>query len=195
MHIVFSDESRFNLGFDDGRVRVWREKNQAYNPDNLSLTTRNAVSVMVWSCIGMYGVGELVIVDVNLDNIQYMDILSEHLFTSVENIFGDRNYPFIFQDDNATPHRARAVRNWFFQHGVNNMHWPAQSPDANPIENIWDDIGRRVLKDRPLNRQGLIECIYRAWADVSAQRLLTLYDTLPRRMAAIIRSRGYPTKY
>jgi hypothetical protein len=52
-HIVFSDEARFNLGFDDGRVRVWRENNQAYNPDNLSLTTRYAVSVMVWACIGI----------------------------------------------------------------------------------------------------------------------------------------------
>lgn len=194
-HIVFSDESRFNLSFDDGSVRVWRESNAAYDPTNLLLTTRNATSVMVWGCIGQYGVGDLVVVDGNLNNVQYRDILNEHLISSVENIFGDREYPFVFQDDNATPHRARAVQDWMFQQGINRMDWPAQSPDANPIENIWNDIGKAITKERPFTRQALIGCIFRAWGDVTQQRLDKLYDTLPRRMAAIIRSRGYPTKY
>lgn len=194
-HIVFSDECRFNLTFDDGRIRVWREVNTAYEPRNLSFTTRNAVSIMVWGCIGYYGIGNLVLVDGNMDHAQYRDILDGNLFSSVENIFGYREHPFIFQDDNATPHRARALQDWLFQQGVTRMNWPSQSPDANPIENLWDDIGKQVLKDRPFTRDALIQSVFIAWGNLTAQRVPNLYETLPRRMAAIIRSRGYPTKY
>ena len=194
-HIVFSDECRFNLSFNDGRVRVWRHVNTAYEPRNLTLTNRNALSIMVWGCIGYYGVGNLVLVDGNLDNFQYREILDTNLFSSVENIFGYREHPFVFMDDNATPHRARALQDWLFQQGVTRMDWPPQSPDANPIENLWDDIGKQVLKDRPFTRAALIQSVFRAWGNITAQRVQHLYETLPRRMPAIIRSRGYPTKY
>ena len=47
--ICFSDESRFNLGYNDGRVRVWRSNGTAIDPDNLALVRRQgATSVMVW---------------------------------------------------------------------------------------------------------------------------------------------------
>ena len=58
----------------------------------------------------------------------------------------------IFQDDNAHIHRARNVLDWFemnsetFQH----MNWPAQFPDLNPIENLWDELERKLRDTSPL---------------------------------------------
>ena len=65
---VFSDESRFCISSNDGRVRVWREPDTSYDPRNLIYTQRNAVSIMVWGCVGIYGVGDLVVVYGNMDN-------------------------------------------------------------------------------------------------------------------------------
>ena len=45
---------------------------------------------------------------------------------------------FVYQDDNARAHRARIVNEWFSDHGVEHMEWPAMSPDMNPIEHAWD---------------------------------------------------------
>ena len=48
----------------------------------------------------------------------------------------------ILQDDNARPHRARIIENFLQAHGVE----PAVSPDLNPIENLWDQLGRAARK-------------------------------------------------
>ena len=120
-HFVFSDESRFCLSSNDGRVRVWREPNTSYDPRNLTYTQRGSVSVMVWGCVGLYGVGDLVVVDGNIDNAKYLDILDSHLFPSIANIFGYTQHPFVFQDDNAPAHRAAQMDQWYDESGVNRV--------------------------------------------------------------------------
>jgi hypothetical protein len=42
--------------------------------------------------------------------------------------------PFLFQHDNAPVHKARYIQKWFVEIGVEELHWPTQSPDLNAIE-------------------------------------------------------------
>ncbi|GFT72182.1 transposable element Tcb2 transposase [Trichonephila clavipes] len=49
---------------------------------------------------------------------------------------------FILMDDNSRPHRANLVEDSLFEEGIVRMEWPACSPDMNPIEHVWDALGR-----------------------------------------------------
>ncbi|GFW82875.1 transposable element Tcb2 transposase [Trichonephila clavipes] len=52
-------------------------------------------------------------------------------------------------DDNCRPHRANLVEDFLFEEGIVRMEWPACSPDMNPIEHVWDALGRRVAGRHP----------------------------------------------
>ncbi|UYV83891.1 Transposase [Cordylochernes scorpioides] len=56
---------------------------------------------------------------------------------------------FILMDDNARPHRARLVNEYFQSENVRRMDWPARSPDLNPIEHVWNALGRRIGARHP----------------------------------------------
>ena len=108
--------------------------------------------------------------------------------------FGD-NYRY--QDDNATPHRARVVLDFLQQGNVTEMEQPPRSPDCNPIEHLWDELGRAISSmDNPSqNLDELRQALLNKWAQIPVQRLQRLVASMPRRLAAIIAARGGNTRY
>lgn len=70
-----------------------------------------------------------------------------------------------------------------------------QSPDMNPIENLWAILDKRVQHRKPRNREELLECLTDAWNNIPVDMLRTLARSMPNRLRAVIVSEGYPTKY
>ncbi|GFX46761.1 transposable element Tc3 transposase [Trichonephila clavipes] len=55
---------------------------------------------------------------------------------------------FVFMDDNATCYRTLADQDCLNCEGIQRLVWPARSPDLNPIENVWDALGRQNSRFR-----------------------------------------------
>ncbi|GFS54468.1 transposable element Tcb1 transposase [Trichonephila clavipes] len=56
---------------------------------------------------------------------------------------------FLFMDDNARPHRTNIVDECLQLEDITRMDWPAYSPELNPIEHVWDMLGRRIATRQP----------------------------------------------
>ncbi|GFV41483.1 hypothetical protein TNCV_5016401 [Trichonephila clavipes] len=76
-------------------------------------------------------------------------------------------------DDNATCHRTLAVQDCLDSEGIQRLVWPARSPDLNPIENVWNALGRQVAGRNypPTNKNTLIRALTEEW-DKLPQQLL-----------------------
>ncbi|KAF7685252.1 Transposable element Tcb1 transposase [Cucumispora dikerogammari] len=150
-------------------------------------------SIMVWGCISYERVGRIVLVDETMDSIRYARLLTENFFESASMMELGSN--FIFQQDNAPAHTARHTAYWFRENGVNVLNWPAQSPDLNPIENIWSLMKLKFLDYTFTNKKILFEKITELWYEISNNYLKKLIESISKRIEECLRSKGRYTHY
>ena len=194
-HVIFGDESRFQLYPVDGRLRVRRLPGECFRPGcQAHRVQAGGGSVHVWGAFHNSAKSPLVLPDGYLTGVLYRGILQNTLVPFARHYFGD-NYRY--QDDNATPHRARVVLDFLQQGNVTKMEQPPRSPDCNPIEHLWDELGRAIssMDNPPQNLDELRQALLDKWAQIPVQRLQRLVGSMPRRLAAIIAARGGNTRY
>lgn len=75
---------------------------------------------------------------INLE-ITYQEITKHFITPVLEDLCGD---DFIFQHNSAPTYKS--TKNWLGQHQLNVPPWLANSPDLNPIENLWGIIKKRL---------------------------------------------------
>ncbi|GFT84258.1 transposable element Tc3 transposase [Trichonephila clavipes] len=126
---------------------------------------------MVWAGIMINGHTRLhVFANGTMTGQRYID---EVLLPHVRLFRGAVGDKFVFMDDNATCHRTLAVQDCLDSEGIQRLVWPARSPDLNPIENVWDALGRQVAgRNYPsTNKNTLIRALTEEW-DKLPQQLL-----------------------
>ncbi len=123
----------------------------------------------------------------------YQESLEHFMLPSADKLYGDAD--FIFQQDLAPAHTAKGTKSWFSDHGVTVLDWPANSPDLNPIENLWGIVKRKMRDTRPNNADELKATVKETWASIPPQQCHKLITSTPRRIEAVIKAKRAPTKY
>ena len=127
---------------------------------------------------------------------RYLALLKEQL-PAVIRQHGLQKSRLEFQQDNASPHTARFVYQWFIEEGITLMKWPAHSPDLNPIENLWALLKKRVGA-RARDSDGVFDLwalIEEEWGKITINECRKLVHSMPDRIQAVIKARGGYTKY
>ncbi|GFV66285.1 transposable element Tcb1 transposase [Trichonephila clavipes] len=165
-------ESRFSLSSDCRRQLIWRESGTAYCPENIQEKDRYPTcSIMVWAGIMINGRTRLhVVANGTMTGQRYIDEVLLHHVRLFRGAVSDK---FAFMDDNATCHRTLSVQDCLDSEGIQRLVWPARSPDLNPIENVWEALGRQVAGRNypPTNENTLIRALTEEW-DKLPQQLL-----------------------
>lgn len=191
--VLFSDESRFNLSHADGRIRVYRRKGERFADACLLERDRfGGGSVMVWGGIMGGRKTELVVIHGNINAQSYINNVLQP--TAVP--FLQRHGPGILMQDNARPHTARLTRNFLEQNNVRVLPWPASSPDMNPIEHIWDELGRKVRSRHIINNvRDLTEALVQEWNRIPEDVIRRYVQSMRRRIVTLLHKRGGHNRY
>ncbi len=122
----------------------------------------------------------------------YQEMLEHFMLPSADKLFKDAD--FIFQQDLAPVHTAKSTKSWLNYQGVGVLDWPANSPDLR-IENLWCIVKRKMRNKRPKNTDELKVTVKETWASITPQQCHKLITSMPRRIEAVIKAKGAPTKY
>ena len=193
LSVLWSDEATFNVTCNRN-ARVYRRRgSDPLDPRYLESTVKHPDSLMVWGCFSGLGLGKLVVLPKNLKvnaNV-YLELLADHLPECF-----DMCSAKVFQQDGAPAHTAKSVTQWLRDCEVPFIDdWPGNSPDINPIENLWaiikKDLQGKYLSSVPRLEVEIREC----WENIQADTLKNLALSLPNRLKSVIKRKGGPTKY
>jgi len=190
--VIFSDESTFTLNSNNGKrlIRRFSYENNLQSK-YIRQTIKHPTSVMIWGCFSGTTLGPLHICEGYMNSEKYVSLLETKLKPFLRNI----RRP-IFQDDSAPCHRAKIVSKFMVKNRINQLDWPGNSPDLNPIENLWAIMKIKVAEQNPKSRHDLIQAITTAWNNqIDETTLRNLFKSMKRRIEHVRKNKGGTTEY
>ncbi|GFS71342.1 transposable element Tcb2 transposase [Trichonephila clavipes] len=189
--VLFTDESRFSLSSDSHRILIWRERGSRNHPSNIIERDRyGGRGVLAWGGIMLGSRTDLHIFDAgSVNGTRYCN---EILLPYVRLFRGAMGLQFLFMDDNAPCHRTVAAEQLLESEDIERMDWPARSPDLNPIEHVWDFLGRRLAARTlpPVTIRELRLALQDEWVAMPQQLIDTLILSMGRRCETCLAVRG-----
>ncbi|GFV27842.1 transposable element Tcb2 transposase [Trichonephila clavipes] len=188
---LFTDESWFSTRRNSQRILIWKEIGTGFYPSNLKERHRYGGSgVLIWGGIMLNRRAEFHIFDRgSVTGDRYYD---EVLLLHVRLFRGAIGPDFIFMEGSARPHRTLAVKELLESEDITRMVWPAYSPDLNPIEHVWNTLGRRIVAclHHPENTQQLKQMVIEESSILPQEILHQLVLSMPRWCETTIAVRG-----
>ena len=142
--------------------------------------SRYEISIMMWGYCTSDGVGNICRIYGHMDGNLYRQILEEDLLGTIGWHQMDKDN-IIFQQDNDPKHTARLTKQWFEDNSIRVLVWPAQSPDLNPIEHLWNEMDRRLKRlETPVRTQDEVwDAVLSFWIELGNDVCKKLVETMP----------------
>ena len=181
--VIFSDE--VTIFKDKYSHKFWfnSEENILYKP-----TYKHTIKRNIWACINTGGQGTIFIFKDNMNTDLYIDILIKCLCPIWEE-------HYIFQQDNDPKHTAKQTQQFFSTNGINVLKWCSNSPDLNPIENIWKLLKESLSYETDINDSNFDQKIIDHWHKIKFESIYNCIASMPIRLTEVIKSNGSIIKY
>ena len=184
--VVFTDESSFQM-FGNS-IKFWMRKNKPL----YQRVPKFGPKSMVWGAISLRGASCLKFFSGTVNSDAYIGCLEE-CSPSLDVFYPDG---WTLQQDNAPCHVSKKTREWMrCQPGMEVMDWPPNSPDLNPIENVWGLMKRNIPKSSYKTQAEWKEAINQYWIHLDLDYIKSLVDSMPRRIEACIAAQGNKINY
>ena len=191
--MVWSDESTFTVTGSRGSFVYRKPKSDPLLPQYTKKSVKFPASLMVWGSFSYFGVGKLVFLEKNMtmNKDRYLELLCDHLPDCFDLCQGH-----VFMQDGAPCHTAAVVKDWLKFCCVDFIEdWPGNSPDLNPIENIWALMKRELRGKDTSSIPKLRAAIQEVWDGLNATWLQNMADSVPKRLQSVLKRKGLPCKY
>lgn len=196
--VIWSDESKIDRFGSDGKIYGWKRASEQLQTKHVKQTVKHGGgNLKIWSCITFEGVGLIVHIEQNLTKEIYKFILEEDLKDSMEWYQLDP-MEVIFQHDNDPKHTAKLVTKWLGKQNFGVLDWPSQSPDLNPIENMWSLLKKRLYSEYNHPPKGMVEHwerVWSTWYKISKEECQKVISTMPKRCMDVIKAKGLWINY
>src|SRR5436190_5406982 len=208
-YVEFSDEMGIQTGANDNRVYVWRYPEEEYKEDCCAATHKSGFKkIKIWGSMRYESLSSLMILpekegEAKFNAREYVkEIMDGELFERWAKGMKELGDILIMEDGAGYHCGAATVRREQYQtdggwQGWGPGTWPANSPDLNPLENLWHLLHTNVKKRKPqpMRKADLIEALKEQWAKMDIEMVNTLIDSMPARMQAVIDAEGGTTHY
>ncbi len=194
--VLFSDETKVNVQGSDGIRYVWTHpKSKDSWRRNIPTKAHGGGSVMVWGCFGIHGPGYACKINGGLNGELYQEVLGDEMLNSVDCCVEDSE-DWIFLQDNAPCHKSKTTMKWFNKNKIQLIEFPPNSPDLNPIENLWFIVKMRIYrKGKYTSTEQVWEAFEKEWEKVEPELCEKLVNSMPQRMEMCVSSKGAPTRW
>lgn len=205
--VLWSDECSIEKSATGAQTWVWRLPSEKWDKDCIAPKKKgNGTSLMVWGCFWGNQRGTFVpLVVHSVDSYLYRRLckfLVLPVLEHMERVLGTKPY---YQQDNAPVHKAKILKAFFKRHKVELAEHPPYSPDLNPIEHVWVILKRRLAQRYPelatypggpeAVRARMAEVLPGVWDSLGPDVFEPLWQSMPDRVAAVIRAKGWYTRY
>jgi transposase len=196
--IIWSDETMVRAAPQGKEMRFWTQKGRENNTELVNYQYQQGyLSVMFWGCFSSFGFGPLVVVDGSMDASKYIELITNYLLDENRVVREQAGVSMVIMQDNAPCHKAKVVMDFFADSGIELLPRSPQSPDLNPIENLWAIIKRK--RQSPFgavtSKNELIEQILTIWDGLDDQLAVTLASSASRRLSKCFTIDGRHTGY